>query len=336
VFGPSFQMSFASVIAIIAFHGSAPAKRFLAAREEGYCFAWAASRCCSRRTRDRTGADADRAVPFPPRGIYGAAANVIAIPLTTFVTMPLIALALVLDVVGRAAGVVADGQVARTAVAGARDGGAAWRGDAYASMPPGVFALFVAGRRLWLRCGPDRCACGPGSGGVAALVFATAPARHPGIGDGRHVGVTGGAKPLVLRQTRGDYTRENLLKWPGWRERPPARHLARRGLQRRFLPDRAERGGRSFAVLMARAGSGGDRELKRACAAADIVIADRRLPRTCLPRMLKADRAAGTDRRARHRSCRWHRAHRGRNQGTTAGIAGGRRAGRTAVAATDQ
>jgi competence protein ComEC len=35
VFGPSFQMSFASVIAIIAFHGSAPAKRFLAAREEG-------------------------------------------------------------------------------------------------------------------------------------------------------------------------------------------------------------------------------------------------------------------------------------------------------------
>ena len=30
-------------------------------------------------------------------------------------------------------------------------------------------------------------------------------------------------------------------------------------------------------------------ELAAACAKADIVIADRRLPRTCTPRMLKAD-----------------------------------------------
>jgi competence protein ComEC len=103
VFGPSFQMSFASVIAIIAFHGSAPAKRFLAAREEGYCFAWAASRDAAR-----DGTVIELALMpiglfhFHRAGIYGAAANVIAIPLTTFVTMPLIALALVLDVVGRA------------------------------------------------------------------------------------------------------------------------------------------------------------------------------------------------------------------------------------------
>ncbi|HEY9284512.1 MAG TPA: hypothetical protein VIP46_13730, partial [Pyrinomonadaceae bacterium] len=36
--------------------------------------------------------------------------------------------------------------------------------------------------------------------------------------------------------------------------------------------------------------------LKHACAQADIVVSDRRLPRTCVPRWLKADRAflAGT------------------------------------------
>lgn len=31
--------------------------------------------------------------------------------------------------------------------------------------------------------------------------------------------------------------------------------------------------------------------LKRACAAAEIVVSDRRLPRTCVPRWLKADRS---------------------------------------------
>jgi competence protein ComEC len=35
VLGPSFQMSFASVMAIIAVHNAAPVKRFLAKRDEG-------------------------------------------------------------------------------------------------------------------------------------------------------------------------------------------------------------------------------------------------------------------------------------------------------------
>ena len=53
---------------------------------------------------------------FHRAGLYGALANVVAIPLVTFVSMPLIALALLLDVVGAGrAGVVAGGQVARAA-----------------------------------------------------------------------------------------------------------------------------------------------------------------------------------------------------------------------------
>jgi competence protein ComEC len=51
------------------------------------------------------------------------------------------------------------------------------------------------------------------------------------------------------------------------------------------------REGRAFAILMSRGRDRVDRdELARACAQADIVIADRGLPGFCRPRWLKADR----------------------------------------------
>ena len=286
VFGPSFQMSFASVIAIIAFHGSAPAKRFLAARDEGVL---------PRLARHlvmllATGLVIELALMpiglfhFHRAGIYGAAANVVAIPLTTFVTMPLIALALALDVAGA--------------------GGPAWwltgkslelllwlahvtAGQPGAvtlmpSMPPWVFALFVAGG-LWLALWTGTVRLwGFAPAAVAALVFATM--RPPDIlisGDGRHVGITGeGAELLVLRQTRGDYTRENLLEMAGMEgEVRPLDTWPGAACNADFCRITLTRGGRTFAVLMAR---GQDLveigELKHACAAADIVIADRRAP----------------------------------------------------------
>ena len=117
--GPSFQMSFAAVIAIVALHDCRAGARLARTARGGL-----------RRTDAARGAGdaaADRLVielalmpivlfHFHRAGVYGAFANVIAIPLTTFVSMPLIALALLLDT-GRAgrAGVVAGRQVARPA-----------------------------------------------------------------------------------------------------------------------------------------------------------------------------------------------------------------------------
>jgi competence protein ComEC len=103
--GPSFQMSFAAVLAIVALHGSAPIRAFLAPREEGML---------ARGGRHLsmlllTGVVIELALMpivlfhFHKAGIYGALANVIAIPLVTFVSMPLIALALVLDLIGAGA-----------------------------------------------------------------------------------------------------------------------------------------------------------------------------------------------------------------------------------------
>src|SRR4029079_4271835 len=103
--GPSFQMSFAAVIAIVALHGAKPVRDFLAPREEGW-IAWGARRTAMLLV---TGLVIELALMpivlfhFHRAGLYGALANVIAIPLTTFVSMPLILLALALDTVGAGA-----------------------------------------------------------------------------------------------------------------------------------------------------------------------------------------------------------------------------------------
>ncbi len=100
--GPSFQMSFAAVLAIVALSNSAPVHAFLAHREEPW---WMHT---GRRTVMLfvTGVVIELALMpivmfhFHRAGMYGALANVVAIPLVTFVAMPLIALALVFDLAG--------------------------------------------------------------------------------------------------------------------------------------------------------------------------------------------------------------------------------------------
>jgi competence protein ComEC len=300
VLGPSFQMSFASVIAIVAFSTSAPAKAFLSHSHEGRL---------TRLGRHlamllMTGLVIELALMpislfhFHRAGIYGAAANVIAIPLTTVLTMPLIALALALDLVGL-------GAPAWWAVGKSLEL-LLWLAHLVAGQPgavtmmPGMggmtYALFVAGL-LWLAMWSGRARLwgfAPIALGVGALLLT----RTPDVlisGDGHHVGITGeGPDLLVLRAVREEsYTRTALLEnagmtgdaavledWKGARCNPD------------FCAVSLERGGRRFDLLMAR---GKDLVpipvLAMACARADIVVADRRLPGACKPRLLKADRA---------------------------------------------
>lgn len=100
--GPSFQMSFSAVLAIVALQNSAPVRNFLAPREQVWL-----SRMGSRGAMlVVTGLVNEIALMpivmfhFHRAGIYGAFANVIAIPLVTFLSMPLIAMALALDSIG--------------------------------------------------------------------------------------------------------------------------------------------------------------------------------------------------------------------------------------------
>jgi competence protein ComEC len=100
--GPSFQMSFGAVTAIVALHSTHWARRLLQRRDEGII---------ARTARAllgivATGLAVEIALMplalyhFHRSGLYGVGANIVAIPLTTFVIMPLEAGALLLDAVG--------------------------------------------------------------------------------------------------------------------------------------------------------------------------------------------------------------------------------------------
>ncbi len=296
--GPSFQMSFTAVLAIVALHNSAPVRAFLAPREEGWI----------RRTAKRgamllvTGLVIEIALMpivlyhFHRAGLYGALANVVAIPLVTFVSMPLIALALLLDLAGLGAPVWwLAGHSLELLLALAH----------FAASQPGAvkltphiggasLALFVAGG-LWLALwrGKERL-FGLVPATIAAVMVATAPVPDILIsGDGRHAGVTGeSARLLVLRQSRSGYSRDKLLEMAGMDGEPLA--MARwpgAECSRDFCVLTIEREGRRWSLLMARSRNHvEERALAAACERSDIVVADRWLPSGCKPRWLKADR----------------------------------------------
>jgi competence protein ComEC len=297
--GPSFQMSFAAVIAIVALHGAAPVRAFLAPREQ----AWWMKGARHLAMLLLTGVVIELALMpiglfhFHRAGVYGALANVIAIPLTTFVSMPAIALALLLDSAGLGApawwlaGKSLEVLLALAHWTAAQPGAV----TLLPSMGQGSIMLFASGG-LWLALwrGRKRLA-----GLIPALLGLTMLAflRPPDVlisSDGRHVGITGeGRSLLVLREGKSDFAKENLQEiagmegetqmlddWPGAR------------CNRDFCALELTRGERTWRLLIARGKDLVDiPALAEACRKVDIVIADRRLPYACKPTTIKADRA---------------------------------------------
>lgn len=299
VLGPSFQMSFAAVIAIIAFHSSAPVRGFLAGEHHGPIVRMSRSVILLLVT----GMVIELALMpiglfhFHRAGVYGSLANVVAIPLTTFVTMPLIGLALLLDLAGAGApawwlvGQSLDLLLALAHFVAAQPG-------AVTMLPPVVpwsFVLFIVGM-LWLALWTGRVrvwGIAPAVVALAAMILTPTPDILV-TGDGHHVGITGeGYNLIVLRMGRGDYMRDNLLELAGMEgDLRPLDEWQQATCNEDFCVARLLRGGRRFALLIARSRNYiDDLALAAACERADIVIADRRLPFSCRPRMLKADRS---------------------------------------------
>ena len=100
--GASFQLSFAAVSAIIALHSSRWARRLFQRREEGFAprFGRAVLAMAATGLAVEIALIPFALYHFHKAGLYGIAANLVAIPLTTFVIMPLEAGALLLDSVG--------------------------------------------------------------------------------------------------------------------------------------------------------------------------------------------------------------------------------------------
>ncbi len=296
--GPSFQMSFAAVIAIVALHTSQTVRAFLAPREESPV-AWSARRGMMLLV---TGFVIEIALMpivlyhFHRAGLYGAFANVIAIPLTTFISMPLIALALLLDVVGLGApiwwlaGKSLELLLALAHFTASQPGSV----KLLPHMTGWTFALFILGG-LWIGLWKGRvrlAGCVP----IALAMILLMQTSVPDVlvsGDGRHVGITGeGQRLLVLRDTKSSFTRDNLLELAGMDGEPlPLTQWPGARCSRDFCALKLQRGGREWHLLMARSRSQiAERALAAACDRADIVIADRYLPRSCQPIWLKADR----------------------------------------------
>lgn len=295
--GPSFQMSFAAVISIVALHGAAPVRAFLAPREEGWV-AWSARRATMLLV---TGLVIEIALMpivlfhFHRAGVYGALANVVAIPLVTFGSMPLIALALVLDLVGAGAPVwwLAGRSLDLLLQIAHFTAGQPGAVKLMPQMSATAFALFLTGG-LWLALWRGRARL---FGflpviGASGLLLATPIPDLLVSSDGRHVGITGeDERLLVLRESRSDFTKENLLELAGVSGEPitldqwPGAQCSRD-----FCIVTLQRGGRKWRLLMSRSREiVTERALAAACERVDIVISDRWLPASCRPAWLKAD-----------------------------------------------
>ncbi|MES3098263.1 ComEC/Rec2 family competence protein [Sphingomonas faeni] len=295
--GPSFQLSFAAITAIMALHEHPVIHAFFGPHEEG------PGRKLARSVASLllTGLLVELALMpiavyhFHRAGLYGAFANIIAIPLTTFVVMPLEALALLLDAGGLGAPIWWLVQRSLDALLWLAHIVASAPGSVRSlpAMPTAAFALMIVGgiwialwRTQWRRLGLAPLM-------VGAIWALTTPAPDVLVtGDGRHVAVRTSAGLAMLRDRAGDYTRDTLAENGGvdgepllLADQPDARcsrdlcvtDIAARGRMWRILATRS-----AYMVPIT--------EFIAACRSADVVVSERGLPKRCAPRWLKLDR----------------------------------------------
>jgi len=301
LYGASFQLSFAAVTTLVALFSWPWFKRLVETREEG------APIRILRKLAEllMTGVAIELALlpfalyHFHKAGIYGVVANLIAIPLTTFVIMPLEAGALLLDLVGwggplwQLTGISIGLLLTLAHTAADAPGSVAL----LPAMPGWAFGMMVVGG-LWLALWRDGRTRTLGLMPILVGVTGAAMAPVPDLlltGDGRHLAVIADdGTPHILRERAGDFVRDMLGEGSAFEgELPALDDWSAARCSRDSCWVQVERGGRSWKVLALRSGQRLDwAELVQWCAAADLVIADRRLPRACQPRWLRLDAPA--------------------------------------------
>ncbi|TXC72726.1 ComEC family competence protein [Sphingomonas ginsenosidivorax] len=295
--GPSFQLSFAAIAAIVALHEHPRITALFGPHEEG------AARRLARALGSLllTGIVVEAALMpiavyhFHRAGLYGAVANIVAIPLTTFVVMPLEAAALLLDAVELGAPLWWLVQQALDLLLWLAHLVAAVPGAVRSlpAMPDGAYAAMVGGglwialwRTRWRRLGLVPLLFG------ASWALATPAPDLLVTGDGRHVAVRTAAGLALLRDRAGDYVRDTLAEnggligEPSWlSDQPDAR------CSRDLCMTDITAGARTWRIVATRSlYPVPTAALIAACRSADIVVSERGLPRGCMPRWLRLDR----------------------------------------------
>jgi competence protein ComEC len=296
--GPSFQLSFAAITAIVALHEHPRLRAWFGPQEDQGWRRWGRGLLSLLAT----GLAVELALMpiaawhFHRAGLYGALANIVAIPLTTFVVMPLEALALALDLLGLGGPVWwltghALGALLWLARAVAAAPGAV---AALPAMPAGAFALMAAGG-LWIalwRTRSRRVGVIPLAVGAGWALLTPAPDLLV-TGDGRHLALrSDDGRLALLRERAGDYTRTMLAESGGVNgELPLIDDQKGARCSRDLCMAEVGAGGRVWRVLATRSAYPVPwRELIQACGTADIVVSERWLPDGCTPRWLKLDR----------------------------------------------
>ncbi len=293
--GASFQLSFAAVMTLVTVYGSNRFKAWFERREEGMV------RAALRSVGGMAATSLAIEIALMPfalyhfhrAGLYGVAANLVAIPLTTFVIMPLEAGALLLDLVGLGAPLWtltgwSIGLLLKVAHAVAETPGAS---TILPAMPRTAFALIIGGSLwfgLWL--GKWRRW---GLAAIAAGILLTVAEPLPDLlvtGDGKHLAVIDGkGTPWLLRDRAGDFVRDLMAENAGFDgDPPPLAAYAQARCSADACVANLGTSGRTLLALRSRQSIDWV-ELIRACRAADIVVADRRLPRACRGRWLTLD-----------------------------------------------
>ena len=296
--GPSFQLSFAAVATIVVLH-DLPFVRRLTERRDESLFKKAARAVGSLIL---TGVAIELVLTpialfhFHKAGLYGALANVVAIPMTTFIIMPLEALALIFDVIGLGQPfwwLAGQGIAAILALAYSVSGlpGAVTMVPA---MPIWAFAVFVAGALIFgllttgvRYFGVPLCAIG---------IIAMAMAPRPDIlvtGDGKHLAlVSADGEVALLRGRAGDFVRGMIFEKAGsFANATPIEDWP--GVQCTFdnCVITVMGADRSWTLLATRTRTPiATMEMAAACKRVDIVVSDRWLPQSCRPKWIKADR----------------------------------------------
>ena len=298
--GASFQLSFAAVTALVTLYASPWFKARFERREESL----PAAMLRAFGAMIVTGLAVELALMpfalyhFHRAGLYGVAANLVAIPLTTFVIMPLEAGALLLDAAGLGAPLWtltgwAIGLLLKLAHVVAGTAGAT---AILPAMPTGAFALMIAGG-LWFCLWTKRWRWW-GAAPIAAGILLTLAEPLPDLlvtGDGKHLAVIDEAgTPWLLRDRAGDFVRDMVAENAGFDGDPPplAAYARARCSSDSCVADVGPPGATRTLLALRSTQRLDWPELIAACQAADIVVADRRLPRACRGRWLTLDAPA--------------------------------------------
>ncbi len=298
--GPSFQLSFAAVVAIVAFYESRLGRWILTPGED--------ERRIVRIARGFAGLFLSGLLVelalspialahFGRTGLCGVLANLFAIPFSSFVVMPLTVLALLLDPFGWAGPAFAGLRWSLDLLNSLAFSVASWPGAVAhtPSWPRAAYAVMIAGG-LWVALWRSRVRWAGLVPAVAGLswALATPPADILISPDGRHAGIATDTGVLaMLRPRAGGFILDMMGDASAADRLVALDDVSVANCTPEACVARLRRGGRDWTLLATRSRMIVDRNLfEPACAAADIAISDRRLPAWCMPHWLKLDAPA--------------------------------------------